>query len=94
VAVALVEARQHDQIELQTAALEAAANAVFITDRQGRIEWVNPAFTSLTGWQLEELIGKTPRILKSDIQAPHYYKKLWETIVAGDVWRGELHNRR
>ncbi len=93
-ALALIEAGQHDRIELQTAALEAAANAVLITDREGRIEWVNPAFTELTGWQKEEVIGKTPRILKSDIQASYYYEKLWETIVAGNVWRGELHNRR
>ncbi len=93
-ALALIEAGQHDRIELQTAALEAAANAVLITDRAGRIEWVNPAFTDLTGWQREEVIGRTPRILKSEIQPPYYYEKLWETIVAGNVWRGELHNRR
>jgi diguanylate cyclase (GGDEF)-like protein/PAS domain S-box-containing protein len=93
-ALALVEAGQHDRIELQTAALEAAANAVLITDREGRIEWVNPAFTELTGWEREEVIGKTPRILKSDRQAAFYYENLWETILAGDVWRGELHNRR
>jgi diguanylate cyclase (GGDEF)-like protein/PAS domain S-box-containing protein len=93
-ALALIEAGQHERIELQTAALEAAANAVLITDREGRIEWVNPAFTELTGWQREEVIGKTPRILKSERQAPFYYEKLWETIVAGNVWRGELHNRR
>ena len=93
-ALALVEAEHHERIELQTAALEAAANAVLITDREGRIEWVNPAFTELTGWEREEVIGKTPRILKSEVQAPYYYEKLWETIVAGNVWRGELHNRR
>lgn len=92
--LALVEAGQHDQIELQTAALEAAANAVLITDREGRIEWVNPAFTALTGWRKEEVFGKTPRILRSDVQAPYYYENLWRTIVAGDVWRGELLNRR
>jgi diguanylate cyclase (GGDEF)-like protein/PAS domain S-box-containing protein len=93
-ALALVEAEQHEQIDLQTAALEAAANAVLITDREGRIEWVNPAFTALTGWPREEVIGHTPRILKSDLQAPHYYEKLWQTIGTGKVWRGELHNRR
>jgi diguanylate cyclase (GGDEF)-like protein/PAS domain S-box-containing protein len=93
-ALALVEAEQEDRIEIQTAALEAAANAIVITDREGRIEWVNPAFTELTGWRREEVIGQTPRILKSEVQAPYYYEKLWETIVAGNVWRGELHNRR
>lgn len=93
-ALALIEAGQQDRIELQTAALEAAANAVLITDRQGRIEWVNSAFTELTGWPFEEVLGQTPRILKSDVHPPYYYEKLWETILAGSVWRGELHNRR
>ncbi len=93
-ALALIEAGQRDQMELQTAALEAAANAVLITDREGRIEWVNPAFTALTGWRREEVIGETPRILKSDAQASYFYENLWETIVAGNVWRGELQNRR
>ncbi len=93
-ALALVEAEQHERIELQTAALEAAANAVVITDREGRIEWVNPAFTELTGWLPGEVLGQTPRILKSGVQASHYYTTLWETILAGKVWRGELDNRR
>ena len=93
-ALAVVESKQQDRIQFQTAALEAAANAVLITNREGRIEWVNRAFTELTGYQPEEVIGQTPRILKSDVQAPYYYEKLWETIVAGNVWRGELHNRR
>lgn len=93
-ALALVEAEQHERIELQTAALEAAANAVVITDREGRIEWVNRAFTELSGWPLAEVVGRTPRILKSGLQPSSYYQKLWETILAGNVWRGELENRR
>ncbi|MEO8586302.1 MAG: EAL domain-containing protein [Acidobacteriota bacterium] len=93
-ALAVVESKQQDRIQLQTAALEAAANAVVITDREGLIEWVNPAFTELTGYERVEVIGQTPRLLKSDVQAPYYYEKLWETILAGNVWRGELHNRR
>ncbi|MGZ5381895.1 MAG: putative bifunctional diguanylate cyclase/phosphodiesterase, partial [Thermoanaerobaculia bacterium] len=93
-ALAVVESRQQDRIQFQTAALEAAANAVLITDCEGRIEWVNPAFTELTGYEPDEVIGRTPRILKSERQAPYYYEKLWETILAGNVWRGELQNRR
>ncbi|MCM3876120.1 MAG: EAL domain-containing protein [Thermoanaerobaculia bacterium] len=93
-ALAVVESKQQDRIQIQTAALEAAANAVLITDREGLIEWVNPAFTELTGYERDEVIGQTPRLLKSSVQAPYYYEKLWETIVAGNVWRGELHNRR
>ena len=93
-ALALVDSEQHERIGLQTAALEAAANAVLITDREGRIEWVNPAFTTLTGWRREEVIGETPRILKSGRERPYFFKKLWETILAGNVWRGEIQNRR
>ena len=93
-ALAVVESKQQDRIQFQTAALEAAANAVLITNREGRIEWVNPAFTELTGYERDEVIGQTPRLLKSSVQAPFYYEKLWETIIAGNVWRGELHNRR
>ena len=94
VALLLVESEQLDRLELQTAALEAAANAVLISDAEGRVEWVNRAFTELTGYSPEEIRGQTPRILKSGVQNPFYYEKLWETVLAGNVWRGELYNRR
>lgn len=94
VALSLVEAEQLERIELQTAALEATANAVVITDREGRVEWVNRAFSDLTGFSLEEVRGLTPRTLKSGIQSDFYYEKMWETILGGHVWRGELYNRR
>lgn len=94
VALSLVEAEQLDRIELQTAALEATANAVVITGRDGRVEWVNRAFSDLTGFGLEDVRGETPRKLKSGIQSDFYYEKMWETILGGNVWRGELYNRR
>ena len=75
-------------------ALEAAHEAVMLTDRSGRIEWVNPAFTQLTGYTLEEALGKNPRILKSGVQDEAFYKNLWDTILSGRVWEGELVNRR
>jgi len=93
-ALSLLEAEQLERIELQTAALEATANAVVITDREGRVEWVNRAFSDLTGFDLEEVLGQTPRVLKSGIQSDFYYEKMWETILGGSVWRGELYNRR
>ena len=93
-ALALLESEQLERIELQTAALEATANAVVITDRDGRVEWINPAFSELTGFALEEVLGETPRLLKSGIQSEFYYEKMWETILGGHVWRGELYNRR
>ena len=94
VSLSFLEAEQLERIALQTAALEATANAVVITDRGGRVEWVNRAFADLTGFSPEEAVGQTPRFLKSGIQSDFYYEKMWETILGGDVWRGELYNRR
>ncbi|AEV16610.1 HD-hydrolase domain protein [Thermus sp. CCB_US3_UF1] len=75
-------------------ALEAAHEAVVLTDRDGRIEWVNPAFTRLTGYALEEALGQNPRILKSGVHPREFYQEMWATILAGRVWNGELVNRR
>lgn len=82
------------QVRLQAAALEAAGNAIVITDPSGTIEWVNPAFTSLTGYRLDEVVGGNPRILKSGEQDPAFYGDLWRTVLSGSVWHGELVNRR
>lgn len=82
------------QLHLQSAALNSAANAILITDREGAIEWINPAYTQLTGYSFEEAIGQNPRILKSGVQHEEYYKNLWDTIMVGQMWRGELVNRR
>jgi PAS domain S-box-containing protein len=81
-------------MRLQAAALDAAANGVVIANRQGTIEWVNPAFTRLTGYTAEEAVGQNPRFLKSGRQDAGFYRDLWQTIVAGRTWRGELTNRR
>jgi PAS domain S-box-containing protein len=79
---------------LQTKALEAAANGVLITDRQGEILWANPAVSKLTGYDLSEIIGKNTRIFNSKRQDKAVYRALWETIQAGGVWHGEMINRR
>jgi PAS domain S-box-containing protein len=86
--------RAEEQIRLQSAALECVGNGVVITDTSGTIQWVNPEFTRLTGYSLEEAIGKNPRILKSGEQDQIVYKDLWETILSGKVWAGELKNLR
>jgi PAS domain S-box-containing protein len=85
---------REELLRLQAAALDAAANAIVIADREGRITWVNPAFTGLTGYGLEEVLGHTPRLLKSGRHDPSFYRDLWETILSGRVWQGELINRR
>src|ERR1039457_3698949 len=82
------------RLDLQVAALEAAANAIVITDFDGTIQWVNHAFTTMTGYNKEEILGKNPRLLKSGDQSQSYYDKLWSTISSGKVWQGELINKR
>jgi diguanylate cyclase (GGDEF)-like protein/PAS domain S-box-containing protein len=86
--------RTEKQSRLQSAALEAAANAITITDRHGTIVWVNHAFTTMTGYSKEEALGKNPRLWKSGEQPESYYAKLWSTISSGEVWQGEIVNRR
>jgi two-component system NtrC family sensor kinase len=81
------------ELRLQSA-LQSAANAIVITDRSGAIEWVNPAFSALSGYGAEEVIGSNPReLLKSGVHEPALYKELWDTLLAGEVWRGEMMNR-
>ncbi|MFZ0198448.1 MAG: EAL domain-containing protein [Candidatus Sulfotelmatobacter sp.] len=82
------------RLQLQAAALEAAANSIVITDNTGTITWVNRAFTTMTGYSKEEAMGRTPRLLKSDEQPEAYYAELWSTISSGKVWKGEIVNRR
>lgn len=83
-----------EQLRLQAAALAAAANAIVITDREGTIQWVNPAWTTLTGYTPEETRGQNPRLLKSGRHDEAFYRGLWATVRAGKVWRAELINRR
>ncbi len=86
--------RADEQLKLQSAALEAAGNAIVITDSHGTIIWVNRAFTAMTGYSKEEAIGKNPRLLNSGEQSESYYAELWSSISSGKVWRGEIVNRR
>ncbi len=92
------EIRERKEVErtlrLQTTAMEAAAYGILITDAQGTIQWANPALTKMTGYTAEELLGKNTRLFKSGDQAPELYEQIWKTILAGQVWRGELSNRR
>ena len=86
--------RTEEQLMIQSTALNAAANAIVISDRTGKIQWINKAFTALTGYTQAEIIGKNPRTLKSGKQGCDFYKELWETILVGKVWNGVLINKR
>lgn len=75
-------------------ALEGAANAVMITDRGGRILWVNDAFCRLSGYAREQAVGGNPRLLSSGRQGADFYRAMWETILRGRPWQGQMVERR
>jgi PAS domain S-box-containing protein len=86
--------RAEEQLRLKNAAVEGAANAILITDADGKIVWVNEAFTANSGYSKDEVLGRNTRMLKSGKQDNGFYKEMWETILAGKVWRNTLINRR
>lgn len=86
--------RVEDSLRKQSRAVEQSPAMTIITDIGGRIEYVNPRFTQVTGYTLEEISGKTPRILKSGEMPAKEYETLWGTIAAGKEWQGEMHNRK
>ena len=69
-------------------AVEQAADGIVVTDTQGKIQFVNPAFTAMTGYSSLESVGQSPRILKSGLQRLAFYENLWFTIRSGRVWEG------
>jgi PAS domain S-box-containing protein len=75
-------------------AVEAAGHAVFLTDPEGRIEYVNPAFETITGYSESEVVGETPAILGSGRMDDRFFERMWETITAGEVWSDELVDER
>ncbi len=93
-ATAAAHRRAEEELRLRRSALEAVANGVVITELDGTILWVNPAFSEMTGFALEEVVGRNPRILKSGVQGEAFYKNIWSTIEAGRVWHGEIYNKR
>ncbi|MCR4292573.1 MAG: diguanylate cyclase [Candidatus Kuenenia sp.] len=79
---------------LQGTAMASIGHAVFITDCKGRIKWVNKAFTMISGYPAEEIYGQTPSLFKSDKHDTSFYQSIWQTILSGEVWSGEIVNRR
>ncbi len=83
-----------DELRKVVQAVEQSPICVVITDVDGNIEHVNPAFTELTGYREDEVIGRNPRLLKSDMTPQQQYEELWQTILEGRVWRAEIRNRK
>ncbi len=75
-------------------AVEQAAESILLTDLQGKILYVNPAFEKITGYSRAEVIGQTPRLLKSGKHDAEFYRRLWDTLGRGEIWEGHLINRR
>ncbi|ADU65878.1 PAS sensor protein [Desulfurispirillum indicum S5] len=75
-------------------ALEQVPNAVIITDREGTIEYINPAFEQITGYTREEVIGRNPNVLNSSSMPREFYRDMWQQILNGSIFEGELVNRR
>ena len=84
---------EEEHIRLATA-IEQAAESVVITDRDGTIQYVNPAFESITGYGRQEAVGQNPRTLKSGKHRKEFYADLWNTIASGKVWRGHFINKK
>lgn len=87
-------ARSSEEIQMLSRIASQMADSVVVTDRDGNIEFVNPAFEQLTGYTRAEAIGQTPRILKSGVESPELYKQLWDTILRGEVFQAEIINRK
>jgi PAS domain S-box-containing protein len=83
-----------DGLEVLKSLFESLPNAVIITDPEGYIEWVNEPFTRLTQYNINEIRGKSPRILKSHVHDFEFYKKMWQTLKSGKIWEERLFNKR
>lgn len=83
-----------EQVILLSRAIEQSPVTVMITNKEGLIEYVNPRFSEVTGYSVNEVLGKNPRILQSGEHSKEFYRELWNTILSGKNWQGKLHNKR
>lgn len=86
--------QSRDELRTYYQAIEQSGNSIVITDVQGNIEYVNPFFEKVTGYSIQEAIGKNSRILNSGHQSAEFYRRLWKTITSGEIWQGEFRNKR
>ena len=89
-----VQKRAAMELKKLSAAVEESPASIIMTDKNGTIEYVNPAFCRMTGFTAVEVRGERPSILKGGAQPEEFYREMWETLLAGREWRGEFHNKR
>lgn len=87
-------AQSRESLQLAERVIDASLEGIIITDPQTRIEFVNPAFTHMTGYGLEEVVGHTPALLSSGRHDAAFYRDMWQTLQESGFWRGEIWNRR
>lgn len=83
-----------EQLRKLSMAVEQSSSSIVITDLTGKIEYVNPKFQQVTGYNAKELIGKNPKVLKSGAQPKEYYRTMWETVTSGKTWTGQFLNKK
>ena len=93
-AMALSKAEQVGQLKRFKEVIDSAFDVIVITDGDGRILYVNPAFENVTGYERDEVLGKTTGILKSGHHPDEFYRDLWATVTSGGMWKGEIINRK
>ena len=86
--------RREQDLLILSKAIKNASSSVIVTDVNGSIVYVNPSFTKLTGYSVEDAVGQNPRIIKSGLHDASFYEELWKTIAGGQSWSGEVLNRR
>ncbi|MHA7852983.1 diguanylate cyclase domain-containing protein [Marinobacter shengliensis] len=87
-------AKSRRTLQLAERVIESSFEGIMVTDKDVRIEFVNPAFTQLTGYSPEEVIGRTPELLSSGRHDAEFYKRMWQSLTTHGYWRGEIWNRR
>ncbi len=86
--------KERENARMFMSAIDQSSESIFFTDIKGHILYVNQTFEKNSGYTRDELIGKTPRILKSGVHPPGFYKEMWATLLRGEVWRSHLTNKR
>jgi phosphoserine phosphatase RsbU/P len=86
--------KAENEIKMLFTAVEQSSASVVITDTEGVIEYVNPKFVEVTGYQSAEILGQNPRLLKTNFHDQDYYKNLWDTVKSGKTWTGEFLNKK